>query len=417
MATNKLTEVAGLVAQAVMGAKVKDKDGNDKIVKPDGDANYLDLRDIVAGSSGTGGGDNPDHPSAGADYFAGSLADGEITERKLLWQGSTDPTKVNNLTLLEDVGAKFNMAGDGAMYLVHIQKTVMTAGVKGATSVLQLNYDPNNAAKEGYFTTTSVYPIYISTGNLSTHQELVVPINGIGENLSGKNVKAPELHVTFKDDKTMDISTVTGYNNDGADSGATGANYDIVVEVVSTFSTQKAVAQLPASINLFTGASSGDVALAGSTDFYENVMDGIEIKIDDFLYSKSSDTFRISLDQFGLGDTIRIPKSYLVKNNVYQIPFIHKPLTDASKNYQYHFVDADGTPTKLNVQRQGSYNYSDYSGDPMYYTSETSTNIIINSNALEVNIERGVSTNTSGMWSKGAAPYVAKVLRVTPYKD
>lgn len=54
MATNKLTEVAGLVAQAVMGAKVKDKDGNTKTVKPTGDDNLLDLTDIVAGGS-TGG--------------------------------------------------------------------------------------------------------------------------------------------------------------------------------------------------------------------------------------------------------------------------------------------------------------------------------------------------------------------------
>lgn len=54
MATNKLTEVAGLVAQAVMGAKVKDKDGNAKTVKPTGDDNLLDLTDIVAGGS-TGG--------------------------------------------------------------------------------------------------------------------------------------------------------------------------------------------------------------------------------------------------------------------------------------------------------------------------------------------------------------------------
>lgn len=58
MATNKLTEVAGLVAQAVMGAKVKDKDGNAKTVKPTGDDNLLDLTDIVAGGStgGDGGG-------------------------------------------------------------------------------------------------------------------------------------------------------------------------------------------------------------------------------------------------------------------------------------------------------------------------------------------------------------------------
>src|SRR5699024_9051764 len=105
MATNKLTEVAGLVAQAVMGAKVKDKDGNAKTVKPNGDDNLLDLTDIVAGNSGdTGGGDNPDHPDAGADYYAGSLADGEITERYLLYQRdesvAEEPTTPKTVTLL-----------------------------------------------------------------------------------------------------------------------------------------------------------------------------------------------------------------------------------------------------------------------------------------------------------------------------
>lgn len=81
MATNKLTEVAGLVAQAVMGAKVKDKDGNAKTVKPTGDDNLLDLTDIVAGGStggnagGTTGGNTstpvPQLPST-VNLFSGS---------------------------------------------------------------------------------------------------------------------------------------------------------------------------------------------------------------------------------------------------------------------------------------------------------------------------------------------------------
>ena len=111
MATNKLTEVAGLVAQAVMGAKVKDKDGNAKTVKPTGDDNLLDLTDIVASGSGTGGGDNPnpDNPSAGADYYAGSLADGEITERNLEWSGTDDPTKDLTVTFKDDPGSSLKV--------------------------------------------------------------------------------------------------------------------------------------------------------------------------------------------------------------------------------------------------------------------------------------------------------------------
>lgn len=81
MATNKLTEVAGLVAHAVMGATIKDKDGNDKTLKPTGDDNLLDLTDIVAGGStggstgGTTGGNTstpvPQLPST-VNLFSGS---------------------------------------------------------------------------------------------------------------------------------------------------------------------------------------------------------------------------------------------------------------------------------------------------------------------------------------------------------
>lgn len=40
MAENALTKVARIAAGSAMGAILKDKDGNDKIVKPDGDANF-----------------------------------------------------------------------------------------------------------------------------------------------------------------------------------------------------------------------------------------------------------------------------------------------------------------------------------------------------------------------------------------
>lgn len=317
MAENALTKVARIAAGSAMGAILKDKDGNDKIVKPDGDANYLDLRDIVAGGSGTGGGDNPenpDNPSAGADYYAGSLADGEITERNLEWSGTDDPTKNLTVTFKDDPGSNPFGQYSGLTILGHIQKTVMTSGTKGAVSNLELNYDPSNATKDGYFTTTSPYPIYISQSDIASGQELDVPINGIGEGLEGDNTKPAMIHLKYNSDKTLTITHEEGYQNDGNSAGATGANYSFVTEVIATFSVQSAVAQLPPSVNLFSGSSSGNLALAGISKYYENSMSGIELTLDDFLHGsiQGMGNFYINLATANIPKTIRIDKAHLI---------------------------------------------------------------------------------------------------------
>lgn len=356
MATNKLTEVAGLVAHAVMGATIKDKDGNDKIVKPDGDANYLDLRDIVAGSSGTGGGDNPenpDNPSAGADYYAGSLADGEITERNLLYQRDeslAETTASKTVTLLRDVGSKFNMAGDGATFLIHIQKTAMTKGAKGAVTDIELNYDTKNVAKNGYFTTTSPYPIYIKSIDLATKKTLAIPINGIGESLSGKNVKAPQLNVTFNGDGTMTFESVTGYDNDGDSAGATGANYDVVVDVIATFSTQNAIAQIPPSINFFAGSACHDVVLSGATDFFENTMNGLQITFDDHFQGNSTNidtNWGYKIESFGIPQVLNVDKKLLI--NGYKLKLNSKRFSGHQKELNKKRGTWEDTPGVNNV--------------------------------------------------------------------
>lgn len=337
MAENALTKVARIAAGSAMGAILKDKDGNDKIVKPDGDANYLDLRDIVAGGSGTGGGDNPenpDNPSAGADYYAGSLGDGEITERNLEWSGTDDPTKDLTVTFKDDPGSNPFGQYSGLTILGHIQKTVMTSGTKGAISNLELNYDPSNATKDGYFTTTSPYPIYISQSDIASGQELDVPINGIGEGLEGDNTKPAMIHLKYNSDKTMTISHEEGYVNDGSSAGATGANYSFVVEIVATFSTQKAVAQFPESIKLFSGSTRTDKAniltLDGASDYYENVSDGLLINLKKYaytLYDNQEHGYRISNDDIGILANYVIPKEKLIVGN--KIPFqSHNTITD-----------------------------------------------------------------------------------------
>ncbi|MBL3531059.1 hypothetical protein JMJ99_06720 [Companilactobacillus zhachilii] len=425
MATNKLTEVAGLVAQAVMGATIKDKDGNDKIIKPDGNANYLDLRDIVAGSSGTGGGDNPenpDNPSAGADYYAGSLADGEITERYLLYQRDesvAEQTGSQTVKLLRDVGSKFNMAGDGATFLIHLQKTAMTKGAKGAVTDIELNYDTKNVAKNGYFTTTSPYPIYIKASDLGTKKTLSIPINGIGESLSGKNVKAPQLNVIFNGDGTMTFESVTGYDNDGDSAGATGANYEVVVDVIATFSAQPAVAQLPASIVYFSGSINRgqDIVLVGPSDFYENSMDGIEITMEDYIHFDNKHRLPITA-LGGLKTTYRISKEQLILGNKSPIPM--DSMIDIIEEPKSGFSTGNNNLPIASLQgltphwQTGDTNY-------LFYRGYLDPTISINKNSIKLNLAILMEGKVSGTGSplKWGNPtsYTWNILKVTPYKD
>jgi len=335
MTENKLTGTARVANHSFLRAMYKDNKGNLKYIDPTGKWNYLDLtqvQGVINGGGDTGGSEKPDHPSVGADYYPGSLADGEITERYLLYQRdesvAEDPTASKTVKLLRDVGTKFDMAGDGATFLAHIQKTLVTAGAKGTVSDVELNYDTNNAAKEGYFTTTSVYPIYIKTADLATTNELDIPIDGIGENLNGKNFLAPHLKLKFNVDGTMTYYSVTGYDNDGNSAGVTGANYEVVVDAIATFSTQTAVAQIPESVNFFSGSTDGDATLAGASDFYENSMDGLELNLESNYstkitgYSTGTAYFDFSLTDIGLIKPIQIPKDKLIigltLNNIFK---------------------------------------------------------------------------------------------------
>jgi len=335
MVENAITKVARIAAHAAQGVVYKDSAGKEQTILPTGDKNMIDISGLSIGSNtggDTGGGDNPDHPSAGADYYAGSLADGEITERYLLYQRDEsveeDPTTPKTVTLLRDVGTKFNMAGDGATLLLHLQKTLMTDGAKGAVSDVELNYDTNNVAKKGYFTTTSVYPVYIKSTDLATTNELDIPINGIGENISGKNFLAPHLKIKFNGDGTMTYYSATGYDNDGNTAGATGANYDVVVDAIATFSVQTAVAQLPASVYFFNGSTDSDATLSGASDFYENAMDGLELNLESaystnmHIFSSANDFFDFSLSDIGLSNPIHISKDKLIigltLNNIFK---------------------------------------------------------------------------------------------------
>ena len=415
MVENAITKVARIAAHAAQGLVYKDSAGKEQTILPTGDKNMIDISglSISNGSGGdTGGGDNPDHPSAGADYYAGSLADGEITERYLLYQRdesvAEEPTTSKTVTLLRDVGTKFNMAGDGATFLLHLQKTVMTAGAKGDVSDIELNYDTSNAVKEGYFTTTSVYPVYIKSADLATTNELDIPINGIGENLQeGKNFLAPHLKVKFNGDGTMTYYSVTGYDNDGNSAGVTGANYDVVVDVIATFSTQKAVAQLPSSINFFTGQAVGQIALAGTSDYYENSMDGLELAFDEYSYqyrdlSANTLTGKVLSSDLGMKRIIKIPKEKLIIGYKFSIPFNSWPSTTASINWWDKTNDGwsnsgHSTPQTANV------------------AGPSQSTVIVNKDSIVVDYTRSLKMIFGSKIVN--YEYYDQVDKITPYKN
>lgn len=352
MALNNLTRF--ILASAKRDKKnIKSIKVGNNIVGPDDKGQAV--LDGISGN-GDGGDSKPDVPTAGADYYAGSLADGEITERYLLYQRDesvAEQTESQTVTLLRDVGTRFNMAGDGATFLVHLQRTAMDKGAKGAVTDMELNYDPSNVAKDGYFTTTSPYPVYIRASDLATKKTLAVPINGIGENLSGKNVKAPQLNILFNGDGTLTFESVTGYDNDGDSTGATGADYEVVVDLIANFSVQSAVAQIPASVHLFSGSANHEIALAGSSDFLDNLMDGIEIHLDQYFITTWTNasgiqTIKASRSIFDIPSPIKIDKNHLVIG--YKLKINRKSFTG-----QADYISTNQGTYKHNVSDCGGY--------------------------------------------------------------
>ncbi|MGQ2375891.1 hypothetical protein [Companilactobacillus zhachilii] len=420
MVENAITKVARIAAHAAQGLVYKDSAGKEQTILPTGDKNMIDISGLSIGNGSggnTSGGDNP-NPNAGADYFAGSLANGEITDRDLLVQISNDnPTNSNKVTFVQDVGTKVNKVGDGITIIGYIQKTIVTKGVVGTVSRLDLNYDPNNAVKDGCFTTTSPYPIYINQQDIVVGKKLEVPINGIGENLSGKNVQPAKLFITFSDDNTALIEHEAGFDNDGGSTGATGANYQFIVEAIATFSVQTAVAQLPTSVSLFSGSSNTDVALSGITNYFEDSMDGIEITFDNYIYQDPQRSFlsRATTSSFTSTHGIKIPKEYLINGYAYDISRMvtGEIATSADDNH------------KLRIEKWESNSWQSASDGYYYgYRGVVTPTIVINkagiTNKLKINIQYYTNAASSGngkaSWSEND-PWYWAINKVTPYKN
>ncbi|PMD71512.1 hypothetical protein [Companilactobacillus nuruki] len=405
-----------------VGVKIIDDKGNTThTAKTDLKTNYISLESKWFGSSSNNNGgntdpDNPGHPTFGDNYYAGSLADGEITERNLEWSGIDDPTKDTIVTFNDDPGLKPFGQYTGLTILGHIQKTVMTAGTKGAVSTLDLNYDPSNTPKDGYFTTTASYPNYVKSEGLVVGKSLSIPINGVGENLNGDNIKSPEIQLAYNTDKTLTIKHIQGYVNDGNTSGATGANYDYIVDIIATFSVQSAVAQLPPSVNLFAGSASGDIVLAGLTKGFDNSMDGLQVTTDNYATGPytlglpgNGFGYRFDLAPFDISK-ITIPKEELIIGNRYKLD-IKNVTTELSLETKIESNRDTWVSSKEDV----------YKGSMSYYLSKIDDAYVdIKENSvIDLTISFSLtSKDAKGNNSGGTYPgFTVKTTKVTTYKN
>lgn len=392
-----------------VGIKVIDDKGNVAYTaKTDLGTNYISLESKWFGSSSNntggstggniGGNTDPNNPgptAAGANYHAGSLANGEITQRNFEWGGTDDPTKSNTITFKDAQGSKFNGNYDGIQLLGHIQKTVVTNGVAGTVTDLPLNRDVNNVVKSGCYTTSASYPIYINNFSINVGSVAFVPIIGIGENLGGKNVKAPSISLTLNADMTLALTHNKGYNNDGA-SLATGVDYQFIVDTISTYSVQKGVSQLPASVNLFSGTTADVAVLSGASTYFENVMDGIELTFDPnfsiLAMNDNYDTF--TLKDIGLDQSVRIPKQKLISG-------LSVKAFDETKLIQL----AKFSPS--------------YTGYPEFRVANFANNQILIGNGkitINISINTGHSQNENEL-PDHLYPTSFKLIKVTPYKE
>ena len=400
MADNALTKVARIASKAAQGATYKDAKGNIQIIKPAGDSNYMDFTNFLTSTNGTGGNTDPDHPTVGADYYPGSVYDGTISGRTLLYSGVTSTTDKTNIVLPESVGAGLRLLGDGLQYRISIVKTLVTRGVNGDTSTLPVVYDIQDKKVSGKFVTTSPVPISNKKEDLLTGNELVTPLSGIGEGEQSAEIKAPELHVQY-DSKTNSINVwnVQGYALDNLSDTKTGSLYDVQVTLVNNYYVQNAVSQLPAEMSLFTGDTSGEAILSGTNSYFDNLGEAIRIDLEDYLYinihnpTETKDTIERSLlSNFGIPNFLVISKDDLISG--YSVPLN---------------ANIPSQITKISVQTQSTYAGSttwnnttwSYQNGTSVPVSATSPSFLINGQSvapqLKITYETPVPNSSSNM--------------------
>lgn len=271
-----ITEIARILHDKVAwGLSTVDEKGN-VIKKYSVDKNtrqitipQADLTGNTTNSGNNGNSDDTDNtpegriPDVGVDTDPGQF----ITNRQALWTGRTVSGKVNHIKLDKEITG-VNGVGDGLQLSLILEKRVVKDGVSGDPSDLPLKASTKNKKIAGYFVTTSPIPLSIQTKDIIMGKKVVVPFDGIGEDLDNVKIhKAPSLSITYNADGTFDFEDQQGYYLDKTGDGNNGATYNVLVTHINNYTVSSKTELLPNGTTLWEGD-----LVAGTTDHPNQVV-------------------------------------------------------------------------------------------------------------------------------------------------
>ncbi|MFC6324048.1 hypothetical protein [Companilactobacillus baiquanensis] len=131
----------------------------------------------------------------------------------------------------------------------------------------------------------------------------------------------PSVSFKYNDDGTMNVNTTQGSIKDKDDNLI--STFDLTVDYVNSYTSQKEVSQLTVGSYLFVGDSTS-ASLVGVSKDFNNIGDGLEIHFVDPATSTDS-VYRTRLAYMGLPSVVRIPKQYIL-NGISNYSLLDSPL-------------------------------------------------------------------------------------------
>lgn len=188
-------------------------------------------------------------PDVGVDTDPGHF----LINRSSLWTGRTVTGQSNHVKLDKQITG-VNGVGDGLQISVILERRTIKNGVSSDPVDVKLKSSTKGKGITGYFVTTSPVPISIETKNIIMGKKLLIPFDGIGENLDGVKVhQAPELAITYNADGTFDFEDHQGWYLDKTGDGNNGATYNVIVTHINNYTLGPKVELLPNGTTLWEG--------------------------------------------------------------------------------------------------------------------------------------------------------------------
>ncbi|MFD1418469.1 hypothetical protein [Companilactobacillus keshanensis] len=211
------------------------------------------------------------------------------------------PNVTNNIVTIGSTGIVIDTQDNTPGYsLVLLDKNnrVLAKGTPGVRYLFYNNLQPNQSYIG--FKLTKVFSRDIKEGDIVTN---------------------PSVSFKFNDDGTMNISTTQGSIKDKDDNLI--STFDLIVDYVNSYASQKEVSQLTVGSYLFVGDSTS-ASLVGVSKDFGNIGDGLEIHFVDPATSADS-TYRARLAYMDLPSVVRIPKQYIL-NGISNYSLLDSPL-------------------------------------------------------------------------------------------